>query len=323
MDPSCGSDDTASRGLPRTRGDGPASPTCPMLSHRRPARCCRPRLPRTRGDGPSATQAARRCIPASPHTRGWTRLFYDPLGRKGGFPAHAGMDPSCGSDDTASRGLPRTRGDGPASPTCPMLSHRRPARCCRPRLPRTRGDGPSATQAARRCIPASPHTRGWTRLFYDPLGRKGGFPAHAGMDLVTPDRPHQQSRLPRTRGDGSSISRYCEMSRLASPHTRGWTPHRAGHEIDGSGFPAHAGMDPTVSPDSSRSGGLPRTRGDGPKDESHISLGEGASPHTRGWTPECRTGHVSDRAGRTRRGRGAGRRAARRARCSDAGVVER
>ena len=55
-----------------------------------------------------------------------------------------------------------------------------------------------------------------------------------------------------------------KMIEEASPHTRGWT--LAGHSLTTAlqGFPAHAGMDPVFACSDRISGGLPRTRGDGP-----------------------------------------------------------
>ena len=152
-------------GLPRTRGDGPfsraitrcargASPhtrgwtRCPECGNprvtgfpahagmdpgRRPRRLNVRGLPRTRGDGPNRLQVTGMVAAASPHTRGWTRIRPPTTCCCRGFPAHAGMDPSNSARSSASAGLPRTRGDGPAS-----LTHV--------------GIAPSA----------SPHTRGWT-----------------------------------------------------------------------------------------------------------------------------------------------------------------
>ena len=76
----------------------------------------------------------------------------------------------------------------------------------------------------------------------------------------------------------------------ASPHTRGWTPSRGADRPGGTGFPAHAGMDPG-SIGSFRAGpGLPRTRGDGPPLSVSVAGRKLASPHTRGWTRRRRAG---------------------------------
>ena len=64
----------------------------------------------------------------------------------------------------------------------------------------------------------------------------------------------------------------------------------------GAGFPAHAGMDPSKSPDPDPDRRLPRPRGDGPAFPS-ISLAlSKASPPTRGW-PRLRRHKDARRAG--------------------------
>ena len=138
--------------------------------------CCRatePWLPRTRGDGPRRSAAATAAGWASPHTRGWTRWLAKYTGGHEGFPAHAGMDR--GPDHGGVSGL---------------------------RLPRTRGDGPDELLWRLANQRASPHTRGWTPRRRRPAGHAGGFPAHAGMDPLSPELRTGATWLPRTRGDG-------------------------------------------------------------------------------------------------------------------------
>ena len=180
-----------------------------------------------------------RVLGASPHTRGWTLRDVPQLVSHQGFPAHAGMDLM----RTAT--APRSRG-----------------------LPRTRGDGPEVREWLDQIARASPHTRGWTEFFVDRAADVSGFPAHAGMDPATGKRRSCSRRLPRTRGDGPLGHGLTAFVQLASPHTRGWT---AGLGIGGRGrigFPAHAGMDPARPGSRGRGGGLPRTRGDGPRPNS-------------------------------------------------------
>ena len=94
-------------------------------------------------------------------------------------------------------------------------------------------------------IPASPHTRGWTRVEGMGLSMEQGFPAHAGMDPGTRSQYAADQWLPRTRGDGPARSRPVVTRSMASPHTRGWTQDRNRAKVEGKGFPAHAGMDPS------------------------------------------------------------------------------
>ena len=192
---------------------------------------------------------------ASPHTRGWTVVHVAVGADVRGFPAHAGMDPGDGRTASPGRWLPRTRGDGP-------------------------GRYLTGTMTAT----ASPHTRGWTATKTIVEGTGAGFPAHAGMDPCGPVSRSGCLWLPRTRGDGPSLSRSGSASRTASPHTRGWTRWSARRAPGSRGFPAHAGMDPTTTRRTARSPGLPRTRGDGP-DERPGRVGHGAASRTtRGWT---------------------------------------
>ena len=348
MDPTRIATARGSRRLPRTRGDGPravqeAPPRLPASPHTRGwtrgeggddaldlgfpahagmdpgllvARGVLGGLPRTRGDGPRRRHGAHRARPASPHTRGWTRSVLPAAAMRPGFPAHAGMDRGRGRPPTDRRRLPRTRGDGPqeiehalralrASPhtrgwTRRPLARQGPRRgfpahagmdrgrgrppTDRRRLPRTRGDGPQEIEHALRALRASPHTRGWTRR---PLARQGprrGFPAHAGMDRGRGRPPTDRRRLPRTRGDGPQEIEHAPGALRASPHTRGWT--RGDHAPGplGTGFPAHAGMDPLGAGPRPFRRRLPRTRGDGPRARAADVAGSAASPHTRGWT---------------------------------------
>ena len=172
-----------------------------------------------------------------------------------GFPAHAGMDPvQAGNEHGAGR------------------------------LPRTRGDGPPSSAASFASSSASPHTRGWTCAVGATRRPGRGFPAHAGMDQAHARGPAEYRRLPRTRGDGPDIMELLTHAEWASPHTRGWTRRLVNDQRVGQGFPAHAGMDPQVSPARRTPARLPRTRGDGPSSFFPREEARAASPHTRGWT---------------------------------------
>ena len=217
-------------------------------------------FPRTRGDGPRAAVPNPKGSRVSPHTRGWTQDGRRHPVRVPGFPAHAGMDPA------ASR------------------RQRRPGR-----FPRTRGDGPAVYRSQDDGVTVSPHTRGWTQKTSPRRRPRQGFPAHAGMDPRLADRGRTGGRFPRTRGDGPLAIRHRERQPAVSPHTRGWTPCRVRPLGEGAGFPAHAGMDPRVRRGCSAATWFPRTRGDGPWRWRSSLTGRPVSPHTRGWTPACRT----------------------------------
>ena len=175
-----------------------------------------PGFPRTRGDGPLRLDWTGFATQASPHTRGWTRIGLAGPPCVQGFPAHAGMDPSISPRRPASGRLPRTRGDGPVMPkdyaeTVQASPHTRgwtPERLGRSDerlgfpahagmdpsashpaadgggLPRTRGDGPFVGEGREALTQASPHTRGWTLRRLADHAVLGGFPAHAGMELL-------------------------------------------------------------------------------------------------------------------------------------------
>ena len=339
-----------SSGVPRTRGDGPAgqpkpAPATPGSPHTRgwtlrlraadaggtgfpahagmdpadPADTRTPRrVPRTRGDGPRSRCSARWRCPGSPHTRGWTRIGPDPSGAAVGFPAHAGMDPSPAGGGTATRGVPRTRGDGPGDVVTAghvgggsphtrgwtvlavragwmrdgfpahagMDPGRRSARGRRPGVPRTRGDGPASITSTSTSTPGSPHTRGWTPPFAAAVRAEAGFPAHAGMDPSRSDAAAGDRGVPRTRGDGPRTDTSERRCAWGSPHTRGWTRRLRRRHPVGRGFPAHAGMDPCPGPSRRRATWVPRTRGDGPRADLDPPAGMEGSPHTRGWTPD-------------------------------------
>ena len=70
-------------------------------------------FPRTRGDGPFPGDRRSTSAPFPPHARGWTLRARLPLRGAAVSPARAGMDPTKTVPGAASRGFPRTRGDGP------------------------------------------------------------------------------------------------------------------------------------------------------------------------------------------------------------------
>ena len=316
-----GEDSPHTRGwTPQFRGAVVAVPGFPahagMDPRRRATREPSCRIPRTRGDGPIGG-TLRLCLRGdSPHTRGWTRNAWHRTGQGRGFPAHAGMEPLDAHSHPVRGRIPRTRGDGPAEVDMPSYRlvdspHTRgwtpaagrpghgddgfpahagmdPGRSgsggIRPRIPRTRGDGPGASWVMLPAPTDSPHTRGWTPA---PRARRPpapGFPAHAGMDRPRRWGSRRACRIPRTRGDGPTLSSAPTRPDQDSPHTRGWTPNTQDEQSHDLGFPAHAGMDRARARRSRRRVRIPRTRGDGPAGFQGELGGTADSPHTRGWT---------------------------------------
>ena len=216
------------------------------------------RFPRPRGDGSGFPADTRGLV--SPPTRGWTRAsnrcgprpiwFPRPRGdgpcyavrrmwQEGGFPAHAGMDPSSRRQHSRRvRRFPRPRGDGPIIDLRPEL-----------RLDPASGGFPA-------------HAGMDPRSMFAPNGmhRVRGFPAHAGMD--------RELKLT-----------VALVSATVSPPTRGWTCPYHTRNGDGARwlrFPRPRGDGPawksscpeTGGPEFGRSRGFPRPRGDGPMTSS-------------------------------------------------------
>ena len=246
MDPSCRCGPDRSPGIPRARGDGPAGvdgrgparmdsprsrgwtpgvdalagrgPGFPALAgmdpRRRRPRRPRPRIPRARGDGPLAGRGRTLARGDSPRSRGWTHAYVGLIREHRGFPALAGMDPSCRAPHHRGGGIPRARGDGPRP---------RPVKKRRPK--------------------DSPRSRGWTRRRRRRAGRPRGFPALAGMDPVGDVSRDRWRRIPRARGDGPRLMTLRHWCETDSPRSRGWTRPSGPAPLRPLGFPALAGMD--------------------------------------------------------------------------------
>ena len=315
--------------IPRTRGDGPAgrdwrwrlrvdSPhargwtgapaaagrqdegfpaRAGMDRGRSPPRRQQPGIPRTRGDGPLARAQAAVRTSDSPHARGWTPVRTPRGVRDSGFPARAGMDPSAPTSRTGTSGIPRTRGDGPAS-TRPVVHHaadsphargwtreESPRPLARPGFPaRAGGDGPAPVISSTGAQTDSPHARGWTLADQVGLQRRAGFPARAGMDPRAAAGSPVGAWIPRTRGDGPSLVPPRYLRPPDSPHARGWTSADSRRARVAVGFPARAGMDPLRLRSAPAGRWIPRTRGDGPAERGMSSMDDLDSPHARGWT---------------------------------------
>ena len=123
--------------------------------------------------------------------------------------------------------------------------------------------------------------------------------------------------FPRARGDGPVGQRAIRLLHSFSPRTRGWTDGRPRHLDQAGVFPAHAGMDRTLTPSGRmahpfsprtrgwtahhrrvRAGGqrFPRARGDGPTRVGALCWQRPFSPRTRGWTGRRLLPLLHDRA---------------------------
>ena len=134
--------------------------------------------------------------------------------------------------------------------------------------------------------------------------RTWGYPACAGIDPPWPILTCGPLRLPRMRGDRPSGMVVGLRRTMATPHARGSTVHSRRRAHRHSGYPACAGIDrrhlasryaqpglPRMRGDRPRqteftliSAGLPRMRGDRPLIRLPTPFGLGATPHARGST---------------------------------------
>ena len=191
--------------FPRTRGDGPGWALTHNVSRRFPPHArgwtCRrtghierltvsparagmdrcsgvapmwdTRFPRTRGDGPPPYRSDGQRGRFPPHARGWTQITGELLQRGRVSPARAGMDLNLVGVHRDDLGSPRTRGDGPVTPS-----------------------------ALKTCSRFPPHARGWTVLPTVTEFAHGVSPARAGMDPCAASTWDLDTCFPRTRGDG-------------------------------------------------------------------------------------------------------------------------
>ena len=273
-------------------------------------------VPRPRGDGPASCLRPVSGPVCSPPARGWTVLREAGLGTVDVFPARAGMDrrrrrrwPSCS-------GVPRPRGDGPMDGARGSSRHscsppargwtddgvdaerhhavfparagmdRRRRRRWRPqrRVPRPRGDGPTDLGVGSISSSCSPPARGWTGR--EEAGRRllEVFPARAGMDRWTAPADRPATRVPRPRGDGPGQSIARVWVGLCSPPARGWTARVWMPNDRYYVFPARAGMDRIRSRSRTGATCVPRPRGDGPMAGNPPNAVAMCSPPARGWT---------------------------------------
>ena len=213
------------------------------------------RFPRTRGDGPWRNCPITASVTFPPHARGWTVLPLRDWFRSAVSPARAGMDPATHREERRPTSFPRTRGDGPA---------------------------PQSPQRRTGMFPT--HARGWTPSANCRNGGKRVSPARAGMDPPAAPVGHRADGFPRTRGDGPLVHGELGYLAMFPPHARGWTVLFLFRRIRRVVSPARAGMDRTDSRSEGSPVCFPRTRGDGPMQDSSALAGYRFPPHARGWT---------------------------------------
>ena len=193
----------------------------------------------------------------SPRPRGSTLLEDHSRSPGRGFPAPAGIDPDTGHVALLLPArFPRPRGDRPVD-----LG----ARWWLPRwFPRARGDRPDVSGPAAIRTSVSPRPRGSTlvRRCRPRSGR--GFPAPAGIDPPSFVTIGGSSWFPRARGDRPAPCSKFWFAVPVSPRPRGSTLICSSCCFSASGFPAPAGIDPSIEVPALKVRGFPRARGDRP-----------------------------------------------------------
>jgi len=151
---------------------------------------------------------------ATPHTRGSTPLNGFSKSFHVGYPAYAGID---------------------------LILDYSAMSCYR--LPRIRGDRPCWYNNSDGAGLATPHTRGSTAIVAGVTVLQTGYPAYAGIDLLSHFHDSNNLWLPRIRGDRPWLRRHCFDTGMATPHTRGSTRRLARESDYTAGYPAYAGID--------------------------------------------------------------------------------
>ncbi len=208
-----------------------------------------------RGDRPAECASCPRYVRATPHARGSTHPCCTRRRRTRGYPACAGIDLRMVHDADL-----------------------------RSRLPRMRGDRPTAGHGAGGPQQATPHARGSTSTTIRDNLPWDGYPACAGIDPVPVRAEPGTPGLPRMRGDRPLHARPFQPQLKATPHARGSTPACPPVPAPTQGYPACAGIDLAIHSQQATRPGLPRMRGDRPRDSLAAGHPAWATPHARGST---------------------------------------
>ncbi len=147
-----------------------------------------------------------------------------------------------------------------------------------------RGDRPDVVEAAVGGHGATPHARGSTLSPAEDVALFRGYPACAGIDRKGQILNARIRRLPRMRGDRPRYPNAFTQPDRATPHARGSTAASPNGQGKFCGYPACAGIDPSVPSSNKEAEGLPRMRGDRPFVGWFDRKKAEATPHARGST---------------------------------------
>ncbi len=151
---------------------------------------------------------------------------------------------------------------------------------------------------------SSPRTRGWSHAASARRVHRQVVPAHAGLvptgSATRPEsirRPayaglvpepsrtgNRAAGRPRARWAGPVKIDVADSGAKSSPRTRGWSVVAAVRGGAAHVVPAHAGLVPGSRRPAGRYRCLPRARGAGPRSPVRMSVSDGSSPRTRGWS---------------------------------------
>ena len=252
---------------PLTRGKQPSPPSPCTATRLIPAHAGKtitrlhrhlsfPAHPRSRGENEALQALDRVQDGSSPLTRGKPGPRGPHGDRWGLIPAHAGKTGERGCKTVIARAHPRSRGENSAMPAA-----------------RTFGTG------------SSPLTRGKRLRFFEPAGKAGLIPAHAGKTPVARVIASRSTAHPRSRGENPSRWRSLRSCPGSSPLTRGKLPDRGGGRKAGRLIPAHAGKTIETYLPGAADEAHPRSRGENAPVKNAVSLATGSSPLTRGKPP--------------------------------------
>ena len=129
---------------------------------------------------------------------------------------------------------------------------------------------------------SSPHTRGAHRLCNPWRLRTGIIPAYAGSTASSGSVSRETSDHPRIRGEHSTPTRFSNLSKGSSPHTRGAHRHRPARRHRSRIIPAYAGSTSSRKMTQASRADHPRIRGEHNTRAGRLRPPRGSSPHTRG-----------------------------------------